>query len=145
MDGGQLFVLGRVDDELVHHGRNFYAVDTLTVCVGTPDLRPGRCAVFTTGDGGPGERLCLVVEASDGPDASPPADVAAQVRRRLAHTLGLYVSEMVLLPNGRLPVTPSGKVRVFETRRRVEQGALPALRPRAFRRTPSKHAKEDPK
>ncbi|MFF7472132.1 AMP-binding protein [Streptomyces sp. NPDC008092] len=139
---GQLFVLGRADDVLVRHGRNFYPVDILAVCAGIPGLRPGRCAAFAVADGDSGERLCLVAEASEGPGAPPPAQVAAEVRRRLAQALDLYVSEVVLLPRGGLPVTTSGKVRVAETRRLFERGTLPALRPRVSRRAPSEHAKE---
>ncbi len=131
LHGDHLFVLGRTDDVLVHHGRNFYPADIVTVCADVPGLRPGRCAAFTVADGDAGEHLCLVAEASDGADAPPPADVATRVRRRLALALDLYVSQVVLLPRGGLPVTTSGKVRVAETKRRVEEGTLAALWPRA--------------
>ncbi|MGY4923061.1 AMP-binding protein [Streptomyces sp. 900105755] len=139
---GQLFVLGRADDVLVRHGRNFYPVDILTVCAGVPGLRPGRCAAFAVVDGDSDERLCLVAEASEGPGTPPPAQVAAEVRRRLAQALDLYVSEVALLPKGGLPVTTSGKVRVSEARRRFERGALPVLWPRISRPAPSEHVKE---
>ena len=142
LNDGQLFVLGRADDVLVHHGRNFYSADILAICADIPGLRPGRCAAFTVVDGDSGERLCLVTEAADGPDAPSPEQVTAQVRRRLAQALDLYVSEVVLLPRGGLPVTTSGKVRVSETKRRFEQGDLPVLGPHVSRRTPSEHREE---
>ncbi|MFF7636796.1 AMP-binding protein [Kitasatospora sp. NPDC008050] len=131
LHGGHLFVLGRTDDVLVHHGRNFYPADILTVCADVPGLRPGRCAAFIVAHADAGEHLCLVAEASDGADAPPPAQVATQVRRRLAQALDLYLSQVALLPRGGLPVTTSGKVRVAETKRRFEEGTLPVLWPRA--------------
>lgn len=135
---GHLFVVGRTDDVLVHHGRNFYPADVLAACEEVPGLRPGRCAALRVtdaeadtggGDGGgePGGRVCLVAEVAGGQGAPPPAEVAAAARRRLADALGLYVSEVVLLPRGGLPLTTSGKVRVSETRRRLLLGTLPRL------------------
>ncbi|MFJ9895736.1 fatty acyl-AMP ligase [Streptomyces sp. NPDC091280] len=142
LHGGQLFVLGRTDDVLVHHGRNFHPVDILTACADVPGLRPGRCAAFAVPEKDSADRLCLVAESSDAPGALPPDQVAAQVRRCLARGLGLYVSEVALLPRGTLPVTTSGKVRVSETRRRFEQGALPVLWPEAPRRAPVEYERE---
>ncbi|MEU3314341.1 AMP-binding protein [Streptomyces sp. NPDC006662] len=139
---GHLFVVGRTDDVLVHHGRTFYPADVLAACEEVPGLRPGRCAAFCVTDreadgggddgegddgGEPGGRVCLVAEVAGGPGAPPPAEVAAGARRRLADALGLYVREVVLLPRGGLPVTTSGKVRVAETRRRLLLGTLPRL------------------
>ncbi|MER5807544.1 AMP-binding protein [Streptomyces sp. NPDC002033] len=125
--GGHLFVVGRTDDVLVHHGRNFYPADVLAACEEVAGLRPGRCAAFGVADGGSEGRVCLVAELADGPGTPPAARVAAEVRRRLASSLDLYVGEVVLLPGGGLPVTTSGKVRVGETKRRLARGTLPRL------------------
>ncbi|MGW6899991.1 AMP-binding protein [Streptomyces sp. NPDC054919] len=142
LDGGQLFVLGRTDDVLVHRGRNFHPADIAAACAAVPGLRPGRCAAFTVEDEAAGELLCLVSEVTGGSGAPSPAQVAAQVRRRLAQVLDLYVSEVALLPAGGLPVTTSGKVRISETKQRFERGDLPVLRPHGPRRTSSEHREE---
>ncbi|MBT2453669.1 AMP-binding protein [Streptomyces sp. ISL-86] len=122
---GHLFVVGRADDVLVHQGRNFHPADLQAVCAEVPGLRAGRCAAFvvphTTAD-----RICLVAEV--GGTAGPGLNTAVEVRRRLARSLGLYVSEVVLLPAGGLPVTTSGKVRTAETARRYRLGLLPVAR-----------------
>ncbi|MGW2250679.1 AMP-binding protein [Kitasatospora sp. NPDC001660] len=123
--GGHLFVLGRTDDVLVHHGRNFHPADVLAACEDVPGLRPGRCAAFGLADGESDDRVCLVAELADGPGAAPADQVAALVRRRLSSALDLYVSEVVLLAKGGLPVTTSGKVQVGETKRRLARGTLP--------------------
>ncbi|KOU18297.1 hypothetical protein ADK52_30740 [Streptomyces sp. WM6372] len=122
---GQLFVVGRADDVLVHQGRNFHPADVQAVCAGVPGLRAGRCAVFLVPHA-EADRVCLVAETAGA--AGPEAHPAAEVRRRLARSLGLYVSEVVLLPAGGLPVTTSGKVRTAETARRHRLGLLPVVR-----------------
>ncbi|MFD9129403.1 hypothetical protein ACFV0G_32320, partial [Kitasatospora sp. NPDC059571] len=124
---GQLYVVGRSDDVLVHHGRNFYPADVIAACEDVPGLRPGRCAAIGVTDADSEERVCLVAELAAGPGTPPAAEVAARVRRRLASVLDLYVSEVVLLPAGTLPVTTSGKLRVGETGRRLARGTLPRL------------------
>ncbi|MFD9793391.1 AMP-binding protein [Streptomyces sp. NPDC059070] len=135
---GHLFVVGRGDDTLVHHGRNFYAADVQAVLAAVPGLRPGRSAAFTldtgtgTADRSPG--VCLVSEIDEGvgpagEDGDARGELAARVRRQLARTLDLYVSTVVFLAPGHLPVTTSGKVRHAETRRRLAAGELAALYP----------------
>ncbi|MEW2514697.1 AMP-binding protein [Streptomyces sp. NPDC046870] len=127
---GHLFVLGRADDTLVHHGRKFYAADVLAVCATVPRLRPGRCAVFTVEAPGPDGRdtpqVCLVAEVGEDAAAPTPA-VVHEIRRRLADALDLYVTTVALVPAGELPVTTSGKVRVADTRRRYRRGTLRVL------------------
>ena len=139
---GHLFVVGRRDDTLVHNGRKFHAADIAAACAAIPALRPGRCAAFTAGPltepphrgareappyRGPYEgRVFLVTEVS-GPMCPPTDRLAQDIRRHLAETLGLYVSDVAFLAPGRLPVTTSGKVRVAETGRRFLRGELPLL------------------
>ncbi|WP_143663551.1 AMP-binding protein [Streptomyces sp. NRRL B-24085] len=139
---GHLFVLGRVDDTVVHQGRNYYAADIADALADLPGLRPGRTAVFQTA-GPPRSEPCGRSSATYGPQAVPAAhmclvaerdhaapteerstETARAARQRLAGVLGLFVKEVVLVPPGTLPVTTSGKVRVNETRRRYEAGLL---------------------
>jgi acyl-CoA synthetase (AMP-forming)/AMP-acid ligase II len=124
---GQLFVIGRADDVLVHHGRQFYPADVVAACADVTGLRPGRCAaVMADRADASADRVCLVAEAED---RTAPAELAGLVRRRLVQALDLYVSEVVLLAPGELPVTTSGKVRVAETGRLLRRGLLPPPRP----------------
>ncbi|MFJ1708954.1 AMP-binding protein [Kitasatospora sp. NPDC088346] len=118
---GQLFVVGRADDVVVHHGRNFHPPDIAAACAGVPGLRPGRCVAFSV----PGGGVCVVAELAD-PAVDAVAAVEARLRRALARSLGLYVTEVVLVPAGALPMTTSGKPRTGETARRHRLGTLPA-------------------
>lgn len=118
---GHLFVLGRGDDTVVQNGRNFYAADIRAVCAGVSGLRPGRSVAFAAGGPGPtgsaATRVRLVAEA-DAKAARPRAELAREVRQRLATDLGLYVHDVELLAPGEMPVTTSGKPEVTEIRAR---------------------------
>ncbi|MEV7076534.1 AMP-binding protein [Streptomyces sp. NPDC093990] len=142
LHGGHLFVLGRVDDTVVHQGRNHYAADIADALADLPGLRPGRTAVFRTAgpprpepcgrpsgacrpQAAPAAHICLVAEHDHtAPVEERSTETARAARQRLAGVLGLFVKEVVLVPPGTLPVTTSGKVRVNETRRRYEAGLL---------------------
>lgn len=121
---GHLFVLGRADDTVVLNGRNFHASDIRAVCAGVTGLRPGRCVAFTTGGPGsvpstpPAVRLVAEVGAGSLRDRG---EVAADIRRRLASELELYVRDVELVSPGELPFTTSGKPMVNETRARYEE------------------------
>nr|WP_246481419.1 AMP-binding protein [Amycolatopsis umgeniensis] len=126
---GQLFVLGRADEVLVCHGRNFHPADVIAACAEVPGLRPGRCAAFVTEP----DRVVLVAEARQPWDDGAGAELARLVRLRLADRLELYVSDVALLAPGELPLTTSGKVRVAETRRAYADGSLSVRWPPASR------------
>ncbi|MBV9451767.1 MAG: AMP-binding protein [Streptosporangiaceae bacterium] len=127
---GQLFVLGRIDDTLVRHGRNFYAADVAAVCGRVAGVHPGRVAAFTTRPADePDDQVIVVAELRA--DADTTAQALARRQRHLvtelARSLGLYVGRAAFMPTHALPVTTSGKVRTAEVRRRFEDGSLPLL------------------
>jgi acyl-CoA synthetase (AMP-forming)/AMP-acid ligase II len=142
---GHLFVLGRADEVLVIQGRNIYMSDITHVCAGVPGLRPGRVAAFTaaakfppkapSGIGpehdpeSPEDVVWLVAETSHDADRDPESvrRLAMEVRRALADHLDLLVPRVHLVPPGELSVTTSGKVQVWDTRRRMLSGDLLAL------------------
>lgn len=137
---GHIFVLGRVDDTIVRHGRNYFASDVSAVCAGVSGVRPGRVAVFTTAaltttaathetTGQPADQVVVVAELSADADLTAPvlARRELEIRDALGRALDLYVARVAFLPAGLLPVTTSGKVRTAEVCRRLEDGSLPLL------------------
>ncbi|MDT0266574.1 AMP-binding protein [Streptomyces sp. DSM 44915] len=131
---GHLFVLGRADDTLVLNGRNHFLSDVVAACARLPGVRPGRLAPFLTRDAATGLAVAGVV--AELPAGQPEPTVAElnrlarTVKRRLVEALELFVSRVVFVPAGTLPVTTSGKVRAAEVRRRFEAGTLPLVRGR---------------
>jgi acyl-CoA synthetase (AMP-forming)/AMP-acid ligase II len=131
---GHLFVVGRRDDTLVHHGVNFFSGDIATVCARVDGLRTGRLAAFAVHDDETGDdAVHLVAELRPDVlnDGRPLQPLAAEAQRTLATGLELFVSRVHFVEAGALPVTTSGKVRVSEVARRYCDGALPLVGPMA--------------
>ena len=127
---GHLFVVGRSDDTVIYHGRNFYLADVVALCDGIEGLRPGRLVPFVVRDEDiPADTGCIVVELRPGaePDAEVLAAIAAEIRRRLLSTLEFFITHVVFVSDGTLPITTSGKLRASETKRRFEAGSLSVL------------------
>lgn len=117
---GELVVTGRLADLLVVRGRNHYPQDLeATAEWAHPALRPGCSAAFLDEDG-----AVVTVHELRG-DEGDLADVAAQVRRRIAEDHGLQVRCVVLVGKGGIPKTSSGKVQRGRCRARFLAGDLP--------------------
>jgi acyl-CoA synthetase (AMP-forming)/AMP-acid ligase II len=127
---GHLFVVGRVDDTVVHRGRNFYLSDVIAICDDIDGLRPGRVVLFVSYDQERAtDKLCVVTEVRSGitSDTGDLDSIEATIRHRLAFDLELFVNEVAFVPAGAIPVTTSGKLRASEARRLFGEGRLPLL------------------
>jgi acyl-CoA synthetase (AMP-forming)/AMP-acid ligase II len=127
VDGGHVFVLGRVDDTVIVNGRNFYGHDIHEACSGVTALRPGRSVAVTAPRGdAPDDAVWLVGEVATGADTSDRAlaRTAAEIREAVFTRVGLPISGVGLLPPGALPLTTSGKVRAGQVRDGLVSGSL---------------------
>jgi amino acid adenylation domain-containing protein len=108
---GELYVTGRRKDLIILRGRNHYPQDLeLTAERAHGTLLPGAGAAFSVDAAGE-ERLVLVFEVSRHALAALPVDaVAAAVRQALAAEHEVRLFELVLIRQGSLPRTSSGKV-----------------------------------
>jgi amino acid adenylation domain-containing protein len=121
---GGLFVTGRLKDLIIIRGNNHYPQDLeLTVERSHPALRPGCGAAFAVDDGG--EERLVVVQELDREHRDPDiAAIAAAVRRALAEEHEVELAELVLIRQGTLPKTSSGKVQRRRTRAALAAGEL---------------------
>ncbi|HEU4405630.1 MAG TPA: amino acid adenylation domain-containing protein [Polyangiaceae bacterium] len=129
LQGGELFVTGRLDDRIIVRGRNHHPHDIeRTVEAAHPALRPGGAAAFAVGGeaGDEGEGLGVACELVPGAAAQVSAALAAVVRR-VAEGHGLAPRVVLLLKPGGLPRTSSGKVRRRACRQGAEDGTLEAV------------------
>ncbi len=109
---GELYIIGRIKDLLIVDGRNHYPDDIeFTVS----QLTVGRVAAVSIPDGAT-EKLVVVAELK--PPAGSPEEAAEKIRdlkRRVAaavrNTHGVRLADLVLVGQGSLPITTSGKVR----------------------------------
>ncbi len=110
---GELFIIGRIKDLLIVYGRN-HSPDDVEETI--QDITHGRCVAVQVPDDGGAEKLVTIVELKQ---RDEPEDAAMHrmgaVRREIAaaisRTHGLSVADLVLVSQGSIPITTSGKVR----------------------------------
>ncbi|MEU6460059.1 fatty acyl-AMP ligase [Streptomyces sp. NPDC047065] len=125
---GELHVVGRLKDLIIHQGRNYYPQDIeLSAEASSSGLHPNCAAAFAVEDDGK-ERLVVAVEA-DGRTVR--AHGATALRERIARAVHdqhrLPADTVLLLRRGALPKTSSGKVQRRATRALYEDGRLSDL------------------
>ncbi len=124
---GELYVTGRIKEMLILRGRNHYPVDlesSVEAC--HPDIRRGGVAALCIGRATGGEQLAVVAELRRRSQADP-AQVLAAIQRALAEEHELRASRVVLIPQGRLPRTSSGKTQRLRIANLLDTGELKAV------------------
>jgi amino acid adenylation domain-containing protein len=120
---GELFITGRRKELVIFCGRNHYPQDierTVEQCHG--ELRPYGGAVFAIDDGH-GERVVIVHEVA----RARRIDLAAlleAIRRRVGEEHQIPVDDVVLIRQGSLPKTSSGKTQRAACREQYLAGEL---------------------
>jgi long chain fatty acid CoA FadD26 len=109
---GELYIIGRIKDLLIVDGRNHYP-DDIEFTIG--EITKGRVAALSVPDDAT-EKLVAIAEIKS-PDGTPEeaAETVRDLKRRVAaavnHVHGVRVGDLVLVGQGSLPITTSGKVR----------------------------------
>lgn len=108
----ELFVTGRLKDLIIIRGRNYYPNDIeATVQASHPSLRPDCGAAFAVDINGV-ESLVVVQEISRADRRNIDIDaVVGAAHLAVTAELGMALHELVLLKQGALPKTSSGKTR----------------------------------
>jgi acyl-CoA synthetase (AMP-forming)/AMP-acid ligase II/acyl carrier protein len=128
VQGGEVFVTGRLKDTLIIHGLNHYPQDIETsVQASHPALKRDAGAAFAVEADG-AERLVVVQEVNRG-DARKldAAAVFGAVRLRVAENHGLACHAIVLVAPATLPKTSSGKLQRRRCRAEFLDGTLNVL------------------
>jgi acyl-CoA synthetase (AMP-forming)/AMP-acid ligase II len=124
LDGGELFVTGRLKDLIIIRGCNHYPEDIeRTAQESHPALHSSTGAAFAVEVGGE-ERLVIVHELDRGHRGQDPAEIYRAVGRAVAEHHDLQVHAMALLRVGSIPRTTSGKVRRSACREAYLSGDL---------------------
>jgi fatty-acyl-CoA synthase len=124
VSGGELFVVGRIDDMLTLGGLNVHSAEIEAELDLVPGVRRGTAVLVELPDG-PRHRLVVLAE----PDGEPADfdDIAAALRLATARASGLQPEECVFVSAGAVPKTPSGKVQRHHCRRLAAQADGPLL------------------
>lgn len=109
---GELYIIGRIKDLLIVDGRNHYP-DDIEFTIG--EITKGRVAAVSVEDDTT-EKLVAIAEIK-APSGTPEeaAETVRELKRRVAAAVrsvhGVRVGDLVLVGQGSLPITTSGKVR----------------------------------
>lgn len=109
---GELFIVGRIKDLLIVDGRNHYPDDIEATI---QEITGGRVAAISMPDDRT-EHLVAIIELKDRGDSREDAidrlrGVKRQVTSAISQSHSLRVADIVLVPQGAIPITTSGKVR----------------------------------
>lgn len=125
LDGGELFVTGRLKDLVIVAGRNHYPQDieaTVEAC--HPALVPGGGAAFSIERDGGGEDVVIVHEADVGAIDLPGDRLCERIRTAVAQEHDLDACAIRLIVPRTLSKTSSGKVARSRMRARYVDGDL---------------------
>lgn len=127
--GGQLHIVGRRKDVIVHHGVNHHPQDLEATAESAHSAIGRAAALGITDSADPGvDRLVLLLETSDYHASGVDHDaVGSAVRGAITEAHGVPVSAVALLRPGAVPRTTSGKVRRRESARRWSAGEFTPL------------------
>ncbi|HEX2283138.1 MAG TPA: acyl-CoA synthetase, partial [Thermomicrobiales bacterium] len=109
---GELFIVGRIKDLLIVHGRN-HSPDDIEATI--QEISGGRVAAISVVNGHSEKLVVIFEQKKRGLSDEEVADNLAAVRREVASavftTHGLKIEDLVVVSPGSIPITTSGKVR----------------------------------
>jgi acyl-CoA synthetase (AMP-forming)/AMP-acid ligase II/acyl carrier protein len=122
LEGGELFVSGRIKDLVIIAGLKHHPHDVeRSVQACHPALRAGAGAAFAV-PGDAGERLVIVQELDRAQRQVDSEQVFAAMRQAVAEQHEIQLSSILLLRPGQVPMTSSGKVQRQGCRQRFLSG-----------------------
>lgn len=120
---GQLVVCGRIKDVIIVGGRNIYPQDIEKVAGTVNGVRPGNVIAFGV-DGRQGAQNIIVVAEARANDLE---ELARNVTREVADSVGVPPKAVVLVQPGTVPKTSSGKLQRSACRAQYVDGTLSVL------------------
>ncbi len=120
---GEVFICGRLKDMIIVRGRNFYPNDLEWVVSELPGVRRGNVVAF--GVDVAGEEQLVIAAEGFGSEADALKTTIAQA---IVESFSLTTHEVVIVPQGTLPRTSSGKPQRRKTRDLYLNGTLSRAR-----------------
>jgi acyl transferase domain-containing protein/acyl-CoA synthetase (AMP-forming)/AMP-acid ligase II/acyl carrier protein len=124
LEGGELYVTGRLKDLVIVAGKNHYPHDIeRSVEKSDPALRRGAGVAFSYERDGE-ERLAIVHAIEADPSKLDAARVVSAIRAAVAEEHGLTVHDVALVRAAQIPKTSSGKLQRLACKRSFLDGTL---------------------
>jgi acyl-CoA synthetase (AMP-forming)/AMP-acid ligase II len=125
MSDGELFIIGRSKEVIVHLGRNHHPQDIEWAVTAAIGASPGGCVAFSPVGGREGD-LVVVIEEIPGLDAET---LGLRARDAVVNAIGLVPREVLVVAPGAIPTAPNGKVQRLIAREMHGRGTLAGERP----------------
>ncbi|MGW5868981.1 AMP-binding protein [Streptomyces sp. NPDC055239] len=126
----QLYVAGRSRDMIVLRGRNLFPQDIEAAVRPLPGVHRGQCVALAQADPNGTESLLVVAESTAPPGGADADQLSRTIHNTVSERIGAGPVHVRLVGRGRLPRTPSGKLRRAQTRtaaNTAHPGPQPAL------------------
>ncbi|HHB91503.1 MAG TPA: fatty acyl-AMP ligase [Anaerolineae bacterium] len=107
---GEVYVVGRKKDLIIHAGKNIYPQDIEAIVNDVPGVHPGRAVVFGVPDEREGTELIVVVAEVDTDDPQERKAIARAIRQAVARASDVTVGYVTLVGPKWLIKTSSGKI-----------------------------------
>jgi acyl-CoA synthetase (AMP-forming)/AMP-acid ligase II len=130
VDGGELFVTGRLKDLIIIRGRNHHPQDIEAAVQSVHSAFRRDCGAAFGADLDGEERLVVVQEIDRRTRALDLDRLTAEVRQAISRQFELRLDDLVFLRNGTLPRTTSGKVQRHACRTAYLRGTLTRWSPK---------------
>ncbi len=106
---GEIYILGRTDDMIIVHGRNYYAGEVEAAVNLVPGVKPGRAVAFGVDNPDVGSHDIVVVAEPHDPSADPRL-LSRHIKQSIQRDIGLTLREARIVETGWLAKTTSGKI-----------------------------------
>ncbi len=131
LEGGELFVTGRLKELLIVRGRNLYPSDVEDAATGAHPLVAGEAAAAFGLPADPArpetERFGVLVEVDRHSDSADRGQALIAARAAIVARCGVAPDLVALVRRASLPRTSSGKIRRGDAGQHWHAGTLPAL------------------
>jgi len=107
---GEVYIVGRKKDLIIHAGKNIYPQDIEAIVNQVPGVHPGRAVVFGVPDEREGTELIVVVAEVDVADPAERKAIARAIRQAVAGSSDVTVGYVTLVGPKWLIKTSSGKI-----------------------------------
>lgn len=122
LDGGELYITGRLKEMMILHGKNYYPHDVEEIVQALPGCHRGMAVAFADDDEA-GEHMVLVAETRLSA-IEDFAALAAASQHAVRAVLAIPRLEVVLVRPGSVPRTTSGKRQRLLVKSRLKQDLL---------------------
>ena len=110
MAGGEVFIVGRKKDLIIHAGKNIYPQDIEAIVNDVAGVHAGRAVVFGAPDDREGTELVVVVAEVDTEDSQERKQIVRAIRQTVAEQSDISLGYVKLVDKKWLIKTSSGKI-----------------------------------